>query len=279
NEISEAAVILNAYSPSYGRMGGAQVNLIGKTGTNAFHGNAVYNYNDAILNANGWSLNRSGTAKGRAVANLYGASVGGPIRKNRTFFFVDTEALRYALPASAVVSIPSPELQQYVLAHAAASAIPVYQAAFKLWNSAAGVSRAVPVTNGAGPLQDRNNNMGCGNRTFASAKPFVNGVSGLQFGKDVSCALAWQTNNSSVNVENLFIAKADHTVTDKQKLSFRYQYDWGLQATSTSAISHLFDSKSSQPQHQGQFTHTYLLRPNLINSFTGQSSWYTAIFG
>ena len=66
NEVAEAAVMLNAYSPQYGRMAGAQVNLVGKTGTNGFHGNAVYNYNDAIFNAQvRSSMNATGTPKRR----------------------------------------------------------------------------------------------------------------------------------------------------------------------------------------------------------------------
>ena len=287
NEVAEAAVVLNAYSPSYGRMAGAQVNLIGKNGTNTFHGNAVWNYNDAILNANSFFLNSAGTARARSVANLYGGSVGGPIRKDKLFFFVDLEGLRYALPSGGVVSVPTVELENYALAHAVPSAIPVYKAAIGLWNNAPGLSRAVPVTNGTSTLQDRNGHLGCGTHLFATgaassafpANPFVNGASGARFGIDTPCARAWATTNSSVNVENYFVAKADYTISEKQKLNVRYQYDWGLQATSTSAISHLFDSKSSQPQHQGQFTHTYLITPRLVNTFTGQSSWYTAIFG
>jgi hypothetical protein len=286
NEVAEAAVVLNAYSPQYGRMAGAQVNLIGKNGTNSFHGNLVYNYNDAIFDANSFFLNAAGTPRARSVANLYGGAIGGPIRKNKTFFFFDLEGLRYALPTGGVVSVPTVELENYALAHAAPSALPLYQAAIKLWNNASGLSRAVPVTNGSGTLQDRNNHLGCGTRNFGAgtsaafpANPFVTGTSGQRFGIDVPCARAWATTNSSVNVENYLVAKADHTLTDKQKLNFRYQYDWGLQATGTSAISHLFDSKSSQPQHQGQMTYTYLITPRLVNNAIAQSSWYTAIFG
>jgi hypothetical protein len=287
NEVAEAAVVLNAYSPQYGRMAGAQVNLIGKNGTNGFHGNAVYDYNDAIMNANSFFLNAAGTPRGRSVANLYGSAIGGPIKKNRTFFFFDLEGLRYALPTGTVISAPTVELENYALAHATPSAIPIYQAAIKLWNSAPGLSRAVPVTNGAGTLQDRNNHLGCGTRTFGTgaansafpANPFLNGTSGARFGIDVPCARAFVSTNSSVNVENYLVAKGDHNINDKQKLNLRYQYDWGLQATSTSAISHLFDSKSTQPQHQGQLTHTYLITPRLVNNFIGQSSWYSAIFG
>jgi hypothetical protein len=282
NEVAEAAVVLNAFSAQYGRMAGAQVNLVGKTGSNAYHGNAIYNYNDAIMNANSFFANATSTPKGRSVANLYAASLGGKLIRNKTFFFVDTEALRYALPSSVVVSIPSVELENYALAHAVPSAIPLYQVAIELWNNAPGLSRAVPVTNGTGLLQDSNNHLGCGTHTFgvgATANPYVNGTSGPRFGIDVPCARAFGANNSSVNVENLFIAKVDHNLNDRQKLAFRYQYDWGLQATSTSPISHLFDSKSSQPQHSGQMSHTYVITPGLVNNFIGQSSWYTAIFG
>ena len=279
NEVSEAAVIINAFSPQYGRMAGGQVNLVGKSGSNAYHGNAIYNYNDAIFNAASFFQNATNTPKGRSVANLYAASGGGPIRKNKTFFFVDTEALRYALPSSGTVTLPTPQLQSYVLAHALPSALPLYQDAFKLWNEAPGLNRAQPITNGNGPLQDGNNHLGCGTHTFALTNPYVSGSSGPRFGIDTPCSVIFMTNASSVNVENLFIARVDHTLTDKQKLSFRYEYDWGLQATSTSPINHIFDSKSTQPQHQGQMTYTYVVTPTLVNTFTGQSSWYTAIFG
>src|SRR6202167_1421588 len=50
NEIAEAAVVLNAYSADYGRMAGAQVNWVGKSGTNQFHGNLFHDYNDKIFN-------------------------------------------------------------------------------------------------------------------------------------------------------------------------------------------------------------------------------------
>jgi hypothetical protein len=278
NEVSEAAVVLNAYSPQYGRMAAAQVNLVGKTGTNTFHGNAIYNYNDAIFNANPFFSNASNTPRGRADANLYGASMGGPIKKDKLFFFADIEGLHYALPRSSVVALPSPQLENYVLAHATASALPIYQQAITLWNSAQGYNRAVPVTNGTGPLQDRNNHLGCGTHTFTGT--YVNGGnSGPQFGVDTPCAVAFGSNTSSVNTENLFISRVDWNRSPRHQFNFRYEYDWGLQATSTSPISHLFDSKSFQPQHQGQMTHTFIISPGLVNTLTVQSSWYKAIFG
>src|SRR5579875_55071 len=117
NQISEAAVVLNAYSPQYGRMAGAQVNWISKSGTNSFHGNLFYNYNGDIMNANDFFKNLAGNPRPRSDANQFGASLGGPIIKNKTFFFVDFESLRYVLPAAGFVSIPSPQFQSYTLAH------------------------------------------------------------------------------------------------------------------------------------------------------------------
>src|SRR5262249_29383498 len=158
----------------------------------SFHGNAVYNYNDALFNANSFFANASRTPMGRSDANLYGASLGGPVLKNKLFFFSDIEGLHYALPKSGVISLPSPQLENYALTHVTASApsaLPIYQQAIALWNSAQGYNRAVPVTNGTGPLQDRNNHLGCGTHTFSGT--YVNGGnSGPQFGVDTPCAVA-----------------------------------------------------------------------------------------
>jgi hypothetical protein len=80
NDVAEASVIINAYSAQYGRMAGAQVNYISKSGTNQFHGNLVENYNGDVLNANDYFSNHTIpiTPRGRAVANQYAGSIGGP---------------------------------------------------------------------------------------------------------------------------------------------------------------------------------------------------------
>jgi len=117
NDIAEAAVILNAYSAQYGRMAGGQVNFVTKSGANAFHGNLSESYNDAILNANDFFNNATGTPRGRSVANQYAAGLGGHIVRNKTLFYVNTEGLRYALPSNGVVSVPSPQFEQYALSH------------------------------------------------------------------------------------------------------------------------------------------------------------------
>ncbi len=119
NEVGEAAVVMNAYSPQYGRMAGAQVNIVGISGTNQFHGNLFYNYNWEKLNANAFFNNANGTRRGRSDAHQFGGRFGGPVIKNKVFFFVDDENLHYVLPAAGAVALPSPQLEAYALAQCA----------------------------------------------------------------------------------------------------------------------------------------------------------------
>lgn len=278
NEIAEAAVILNAFSAQYGRMAGMQVNFVTKAGANNFHGDLVENYNDAVLNANDFFNNATGTPRGRSVANQYAAALGGPIIKNKTVFFVNTEGLRYALPSSGVVSAPSQQFEQYTLAHVPTSSVALYQDVFNLYNGAPGISRAVPVTNGTGLLQDGNGNLGCGHQnTFPGT--FVNGSNGPQFGVNVPCALAFGTNTSSVNTESFVSGRIDHNINDKQRIYFRISDDWGLQASSTSPLSPAFNKQSYQPWIIPQINHTYVITPRLVNNFVASGNWYSVITG
>jgi hypothetical protein len=92
--ISEVKVETNAYSAEIGRAGGAVVNLLTKSGTNEWHGGAYEYFRNDVLNANDFFSNLAGTPRPEYRQNQFGGSFGGAIKKNKTFFFVDTEALR-----------------------------------------------------------------------------------------------------------------------------------------------------------------------------------------
>jgi hypothetical protein len=277
NEVAEASVILNAYSADFGRMTGAQVNYIGKTGTNSFHGNLFHNFNDKIFNANDFFSNQVGLQQPRSDSHQFGGSFGGPIRKNRAFFFFNYESLQYALPTSGNVYIPSPQLQTYTLAHIPAATLPLYHDAFALWNGASGAKGAVPVINGGGAFQDGTNHMGCGSGTFWNAG--IQAPGGGTFGKDVSCTYVFAENASQVNKESLITIRGDYNITNKHKLALRYNYDWGIQATGPSLINPILNQQSNQPSDQGQLTYTWVVSPTMTNNLIGSGSWYTAIFG
>jgi len=92
--IQEVKVDTNSYPAEVGRAGGAVVNLLTKSGTNDWHGGAYEYFRNDKLNANDFFSNLSGTPRPEYRQNQFGGSFGGPIKKDKTFFFVDTEALR-----------------------------------------------------------------------------------------------------------------------------------------------------------------------------------------
>jgi len=156
NDVQEATVVNNGYSVQYGGLAGANVNYVTKSGTNNFHGNVNYFWNGRAMNANSWFNKQNELAS--AVpggpnpnkqpfvnANQWSASGGGPIVKDKTFFFVDYEGLRVLLPTSTPVNIPSPAFQAATLANIGATdpaQLPFYQQMFSLWNGAPGASAA-----------------------------------------------------------------------------------------------------------------------------------------
>jgi len=275
SEIQEAVVVQNGYSGQYGRQAGAQVNYISRSGGNAFHGSLQYGWNGAALNANDWFNNNTNTPKGKANSNQWSGSISGPIKKDKLFFFYSTEGLRYILPSSGTVALPSAKLQQFILSQVAPDQQAFYQQAFNLYNSAPGVERAVAVTGApgaSGPLQDGTGNLGCGSLAGLAAP------GGGTFGVDTSCANAFNTNVSNLNKEWLQFGRVDWNISDAQKVFFRYREGHGVQPTITDPINPVFNVESNQPSWEGQVNHTYVLSPNSINNFIFSSNYYRAIF-
>ena len=94
DSLEEVKIDTNAYPAEEGRAGGAVINLITKSGTNAFHGGAYEYFRNDKLNANDFFANSAGIGRAEFRQNQFGGSVGGPIKKNNTFFFGDIENLR-----------------------------------------------------------------------------------------------------------------------------------------------------------------------------------------
>jgi hypothetical protein len=85
--ISEIQVVTNSNSAEYGKQPGGYFNVITKSGTNEFHGSAFYFFRDESLNANTWVRNSSGLARGQNREKMAGGTLGGPVQRDKTFFF------------------------------------------------------------------------------------------------------------------------------------------------------------------------------------------------
>ncbi len=110
--VQEFKVQTNSLSAEFGRTGGGVVNLTLRSGTNQLHG-VVYEFlrNDK-LDANNWFANRSGVPRAPFRYNQFGASAGGPIKRDRTFFFANYEGLRRIQGRTTLTTIPAPGMRQ-----------------------------------------------------------------------------------------------------------------------------------------------------------------------
>ncbi|MGD0647891.1 MAG: carboxypeptidase regulatory-like domain-containing protein [Acidobacteriaceae bacterium] len=274
-EISEAAVVQNGYSAQYGRAAGIIIDWTTKSGGNHFHGAADYWYNGSALNANDWFRKQAGLSRPHAVSNQWAGNVGGPILKDKLFFFADYEGLRYILPASGYVAFPTLPFEQAILARVPAANVPFYQQAFGLYNASPNYAKAVPVTNGPGLLQDNTGTMGCG----SAAALDIAAPGGGYFGTTAPCTQAALGTASNENQEWLFTGRVDWNISPKNKLFARYKMDRGSQPTYTNFVSPIFNTVSNQPAYEGQLNDTYIVKPNIINQFIFAANWYTAYFG
>src|SRR6202049_4610177 len=106
--VGEFTVLTTNYSAEYGRTSGGVISAITKTGTNQFHGSAYEFLRDASLDAANFIDNLNGVSKPPFRRNQFGGSVGGPIRKDKTFFFADFEAVRQGLGSTLTAVVPTP---------------------------------------------------------------------------------------------------------------------------------------------------------------------------
>jgi len=275
NDVQEATVVNNGYSAQYGGLAGANVNYVTRSGTNDFHGNATYYWNGRAMNANSWFNKQSQLASGLPNkqpfdnVNQWSAAVGGPIVRDKTFFFVNYEGIRVLLPTSIAVNIPSPQFQAATLANIAATQpaqVPFYQQMFSIYNNAPGASSAQNVlAQGTDPAGNVISGPGCG--TFT------------QFGNtSTACGLQFRSTAGNFTHEWLLSGRVDQNIGNNDRVFVHFRTDHGVQATYTDPLNSVFNAQSDQPQYEGQLNWTHTLNPSSVNQLIVAGSWYSAIF-
>jgi hypothetical protein len=254
NDIAEVNVVTNAYSSEYGTFGGAQVSSISRSGGNKFHGNATYWYNGTIFNANNWLLKNSELASGATntrpgdVDNQWAAAIGGPIVKDKTFFFVDYEGIRFTTTNTGSVFVPSPSFEATTLANIGNSAnpevkseLPYYTSnIFGTYNGAPGASRAA-----------------------ATSDPDV---------------LTFESASKLALTEWFMAGRIDQNLGANDHAFFHFKIDRGLQPTYADPLNTAFDANSFQPDYEAQAGYTHTFNPNMVNQFLLSGSYYGAVF-
>jgi hypothetical protein len=265
NEVQEATVITNPYSAQYGQLSGAQVSYITKSGTNTFHGNAQYWWNGRYLNANDF-FNKWQTPPGTpnpapfGNANQWATSIGGPIIKDKTFFFVDYEGLRFVLPSSTSVYIPTQDFATAVLNNVQATQpaeASTYQKMFNLYLNAKGASGATALPNDSY----------CNGLTLPGFNPATQ-----------NCVASFLANPTALATEWIVAFRVDQKLGDKDTVFGRYKVDHGLQPSVVDPISPNFSALSNQPAWDLQLNEAHTFSATMANVFTAAGSHYVAQF-
>ena len=107
DSVEEFKVQQSNFSAEYGFSAGALINVVTRSGTNQFHGSVYEFFRNSVMDANDWFNNKNGNPIAALKRNDFGGSVGGPIRKDKTFFFFDYEGIRERDATNATAGVPT----------------------------------------------------------------------------------------------------------------------------------------------------------------------------
>ena len=256
NDVETVTVTTNSYDAAFGGLGGAQVNEISRSGGSKWHGNLLYLWNGRAMNANSWFNKYYGSPRNFDNANQWAAAVGGPLKKNKIYGFIDTEGIRVIIPVRGPVYAPSPNYQAAILGASAKNGYAPYgNLAYN------GLSAEAPVYN----------------KIFSYYNGAPNFAAGAQDPNDPD---SWIFNGQATNFAQEWLVndRLDINISEKDHLFIHSKVDHGLQPTQTSFLNPIFDAASPQPSYEGQLNETHTFTPQLTNQFLFAASYYRAIF-
>src|SRR5712692_4099834 len=145
--VQEFAVQTSVPTAEFGRGHGAQVSIVTKSGTNQFHGSVFEYLRNSNMDAADFFTNKLKGTKNTLHRNQYGATFGGPIRRNKTFFFASWEGFRQVNPTVSSTRVPTD-------AERATVTDPISKALLKFWPSPNGVGTTNFIANVAASTFD-----------------------------------------------------------------------------------------------------------------------------
>jgi hypothetical protein len=276
DDMQETNVITNAYEVEYGTLGGVQLNMISRSGSDKFHGNADWSWNGDSMNANDW-YNKSPVYNATPVArpfsnyNQWAGGIGGPIWKNKAFFFFDDEGIDFITSSQSVVYMPDPAFESSVVGadtHCDDSTSSLYE-------TTAGVYPAPSPGNIPNPAAASE----CAfyNYVFSLYNGAPNHADAVESLADPG-ALQLSVPSKFALTEKLITARVDVNLSSNDKMFGHFKRDFGLQPSYTDPINSAFDAQSSQPDYEGQFAETHTFGTKAVNQFLMTGSWYSAVF-
>jgi hypothetical protein len=270
--IAEVKVLTSNYQAEFGKAGGGSIVVTSRGGSNDFHGNAHFFHRNEGMNANDWVSNHNGTAKQLFRYNTFGYQVGGPIKKDKLYFFFSNEYYRQLVPGN-IIQFRTPTAAE----------------------RAGDFSQSVD--NAGNPLQIYNPANGqqfAGNRITASQMTSNQQAAFTQIQRILALyPLPNVTGNNSYNRQDPlssthprteYIGRVDYQITPNERIFARYINNrdsqsgpigtFGLPCSGTLIIPG--GCTNSQPGWNLSIDLTSTLRPNLLNEVSIGPSAYSS---
>ena len=231
--VEQVSVETNNYSAELGNVTGAVVNMVIKSGTNQLHGNGFYYWRDNALAATPWATNRLGGTKSEYSRDIFGGTIGGPILRNKLFFFADYQGGRQETPpTNSFVTVVPDAWRQGDLSSLLARATPIIVR--DPVNGLPFQNNQIPVTRFSALARN----------LFAdeSLYPRSNVERPLSDFRD-----NYRGTTASKEDVDQFDVKLDWSASSKDKMYVRYSKQTSESGTSETAIPLLFPSAASNP--------------------------------
>lgn len=271
--IQEFRVQTNNLGPEFGRLAGGAINLTTKSGTNAFHGSLYEFLRNKVLNGNTFFNNKAGIARPAFTQNQYGGNTGGPVQRDKTFFFFSYEGFKLRQGASYTYTVPSDAQRAGDFSNVrngSGAVIPIYDTLTtcgRLGNGACATNASGAEVISRTPFPG---NIIPASRIDPAAKVMTNlwahaNSPGVPF-----TAVNNYTANASVGGDNYqYNGRVDHSFSDKQRAFIRYTYWNNLNLpidpygtkTCVDRCTETFNT------NQGVIADTYSFSPTMIFDF------------
>ncbi len=250
--VEEFKVQQTNFSAEYGFSGASVVNMITRSGTNKFHGSAYDFFRDASFDANNWFDNRAGNPIGSFSRNNFGATIGGPIIKSKTFFFFDYDGLRSAGLSTASAGVPTDAMRNGDFGEVCAAQGGTFDstglcsaAAGQIWDPYSGTydanaggavrSRFIPFNNIANYISPGNPKLPAnleptpgvpGNLIDPIAQKMMSLFPKANFSGPAGIYQNWVGSGSSSSRNDQFDIKIDHRFSQNNLLSGKFSYQY-----------------------------------------------------
>ncbi|MFC6644162.1 TonB-dependent receptor domain-containing protein [Granulicella cerasi] len=261
--LEQIRVITANADAEYGNVNGGEVIMVTKSGTNKFHGSVYSFYENQDLTANLWSNNYNRISKGKFHQNQFGASLGGPIMKNRLFFYADFEGFRNSAAGTGLASVPTAymrtgDFSEFLGGHS--SGVPL-SSQIQLYDTTSGLNTATPYANNQIPIV---NPVAKYLFTHPEIYPLPNRGSSVTTSPD---SQNYSAPTKTIIVNNQGDVRGDYVIGARDAMNMRFSMGDAWDATPKPVLAVTFPAGNEYPFIGGVINEVHTFSSTLQNQF------------